>query len=552
MKYKDIWEKINNLSKEELNRKLKLIGINPEEEEFYTEDGKLDKMKVVEDIMKDFVFITPKDTQEIFYYNDGIYHPNGEVLIKEEVQKRIPSITKRMKEEIIETIKGKTYIDREKINEHKNLIHLKNGIFDLETKKIRMFSPEIISTTQIPVKYQEGAECPKILKFLKEVVGEEQIKLTQELFGYILLRDYIFNKAFMLIGSGRNGKTTFLNLITKFLGEDNTVSISLQDLLYNRFAKAKLYGKMANIYDDLPNSRLTATGNFKILTGKGRIWADLKFRSGFEFYNHAKLIFSCNELPRTDDTTEAFFRRWELLKFENYFEGDKEKPNILEEIVTEEELSGLFNWAIKGLERIFKQNGFTKTRETDFVKTEWITLTDPLRAFVEKFVEYDINSYVKKSDFTQAVNEFCEEHDSPKLTSQFIGLKLPSILPKIRSERITIDGKQERIWSGILVKNERCKSGKHEKNKTDIQSYFTLNNNNNNNNNIYIDRNNFGLLSKKVLNIYPKNGVKSGFELEIQANKEFGIEADDFWKIHEKLKYNGVIFEPKSGFFKKT
>ena len=100
----------------------------------------------------------------------------------------------------------------------------------------------------------------------------------------------------MLYGSGKNGKTTFLNLLVRFLGEDNVVNVSLQDLLYNRFSKAKLYGKLANIYDDIPNTKLTGTGNFKILTGKGRVWADLKFKSGFEFVNYAKLIFSCNEL----------------------------------------------------------------------------------------------------------------------------------------------------------------------------------------------------------------------------------------------------------------
>ncbi len=111
----------------------------------------------------------------------------------------------------------------------------------------------------------------------------------------------------MLFGSGKNGKSTLLNLLISFLGEGNTSNVSLQELCYGKFSRIRLFGKQANIHDDLPNTKLSQTGNFKMLTGESKTEGEMKFRQDtIRFNNYAKLIFSCNELPKTEDTTYAF------------------------------------------------------------------------------------------------------------------------------------------------------------------------------------------------------------------------------------------------------
>ena len=68
--------------------------------------------------------------------------------------------------------------------------------------------------------------------------------------------------------------------------------VALQDLEENRFQVAELYGKLANIFADLPNKRLQSSSMFKTLVSGDRITAERKHENPFVFRNHAKLIFS--------------------------------------------------------------------------------------------------------------------------------------------------------------------------------------------------------------------------------------------------------------------
>ena len=179
----------------------------------------------------------------------------------------------------------------------------------------------MIFLKKIPIKYNPNADCPKIKEFINQIMREEDVVVLQELAGYCLWKDYPIQKAFALVGEGSNGKSTFLRLLTKLLGKENVSSISLQDLVNNRFAVANLYGKLANIFADLPPEILKDTAKFKMLTGGDIITAEKKFKNPFKFYNYAKLIFSCNRLPVTYDDTTAFFRRWVIINFPNTFDG---------------------------------------------------------------------------------------------------------------------------------------------------------------------------------------------------------------------------------------
>lgn len=488
--------------------------------QFLDENNKPVPLEIAQEILKETKIITLRDNEQIMYFNDGIYHDGAYTLIKEKAQQLVPFISKRYKEEVVELIKGLTYTDRTELNKYKYYIPVKNGIYDIENKKLIPHDPNILITRQIPIEYDPNATCPKIKEFIKEVVGEDQIKIAQELFGYCLINDYSFNKAFMLFGSGKNGKTTFLNLLIGFLGEDNINSASLQDLCYNRFARKDLFGKLANIYDDLPKTPLTHTGNFKILTGMGKAYADVKFKEHFEFVNTAKLIFSCNELPETDDTTIAFFRRWIIVNFPYMFDGKKCDPTLPQSIMSPQEMSGLFNWALEGLNRIYEQKGFSTSKTTEDIESEWILRTDPLRAFVTKNIEYSPTDYITKEEFARKLNEFCIDHNSAEITKQKIGQRLPAILPKITIERIYINGKQERIWKGIKFKERKNKS---EKQARQI-SKLLLNSSIKEGNNTLLKTglNRFGLLSYKSSKKEEKKHINPSIkDLKNEVGEEF-------------------------------
>ncbi|MFW9881380.1 MAG: DUF5906 domain-containing protein, partial [Candidatus Thorarchaeota archaeon] len=139
----------------------------------------------------------------------------------------------------------------------------------------------------------------------------------EEIFGFLLLREYRYEKAFMFIGTsnGRNGKSKLMELIRHFIGKNNYCSLSLQNLDEKDFSLSELFNKLANIGGDLPDARIEETGTFKKLTGRDSINAKRKFLPDVSFINFAKLIFSTNKVPTVYDSSEAFFNRWILLDF---------------------------------------------------------------------------------------------------------------------------------------------------------------------------------------------------------------------------------------------
>lgn len=163
---------------------------------------------------------------------------------------------------------------------------------------------------QIPIEYNPNAKCPNILRFLGQVFKPKDVFTALEIIGYCLYRSAKYEKAVLCIGKGSNGKTTFLKVIDNLLGSKNMSHVSLQDLGNDRFASAGLYGKLANTFADLKSDKLTHSGPFKMLVSGDFIRAQHKFKNPFEFQNYAKLIFSANEIPQSDDKTYAYFRRW--------------------------------------------------------------------------------------------------------------------------------------------------------------------------------------------------------------------------------------------------
>ena len=204
---------IKNIRKnfEEAKRKLEKI-------EVFKVDGKINPSKIADKILEDYKIIkTTTDNEEMLYYDSGIYMSNAERIITKETKHLIgDKATQHIINEVILHIKALTYINRNEINKHRNLIHLQNGIFNIDTMQLQPFSPGIISAIRIPVFYDESADCPKIKQFLSEIVKEKDIPVIQELFGYILHRSYFIQKAIMLIGGGSNGKSTFLAILKIF------------------------------------------------------------------------------------------------------------------------------------------------------------------------------------------------------------------------------------------------------------------------------------------------------------------------------------------------
>jgi putative DNA primase/helicase len=432
-------------------------------------DGKLVKLNKAEMIeatsnflLKEYKFITFRDNKDCFYYDEqeGIYKC-ADPFIEERVLDYLDEDANiNMINEIANKIKIRRYIDRDLVETDKKYICLENGVFNIDTNEFIDHTPDLIFFSKIPVKYDPIATCPEIDAFFNSLFFDNGgiIKIVEELFGYCLLRSYPLHKAIMLYGSGGTGKTTFMSLLRKFLGESNTCSVSLQDIVYNRFAAHQLHGKLANIFDDLSDIKLRFVGPFQMATGQSKIRADRKHRSAIEFYNHSKLIFSCNTLPdvQTDDPF-AFFRRWIIINFKNNLIRDGNAvPDKISELIAPEELSGLLNKALAGLKRLLDNQEFTYSEDVEDVKNYWMREANNVERFVQEMciVDAQPDSKVDKDDLFADYVDFCNDNDCVPKAKNIFGNELKRLLgSKIRTGRASTDARK-RIWVGIRLNIE--------------------------------------------------------------------------------------------------
>jgi len=421
-------------------------------------------------------FVTLKDTGETYYFNDGIYHPNAEIKIKESIQEVLDdSVNKHRIDETINCIKIATYIDRDKHELPKHIIPVKNGLLNLKTMELSDHNPDYFITQAIPIEYVKDEKCDIFVNFLKQVIIEDEVSVIQEIFGYFLLRDYRYQKAFCFIGTGANGKSTLISVMIAFLGKDNITSVSLQDIVGNRFASARLYQKYANIYPDLSDRALSDTAVFKMLTGGDNIPAELKHRHGFEFVNYAKLIWSANRLPKVkNDDSLAYFRRWIIINFPNRFEGTLADTGLTEKLCNPSVLSGIFNWALDGYKRLLSQDGFSHSKSTEETEEFYIRMSDPVKAFLmdciadygetdelckenKRILRWKACGYIKKARLYELYVGYCQEKHIPAVANNVFSREILSHGHGLKAGQNLIDGKREHVWEGVEILGEEKK-----------------------------------------------------------------------------------------------
>ena len=116
---------------------------------------------------------------------------------------------------------------------------------------------------QLKAAYAPDAGCPLFLRYLESMLAEEEIHLIQEIMGYLLLPVNKAQKSFVFVGAPNAGKSTLLNVVQEILlGSENVSNIPWQNL-GDRFNRAELFGKLANIFADLPSKSIDDNGMFK-------------------------------------------------------------------------------------------------------------------------------------------------------------------------------------------------------------------------------------------------------------------------------------------------
>lgn len=391
----------------------------------------------------------------LYWFSKGVYKPKGEAVIKAAVKRILNHInlskewTPRLAEHVVEYIA----VDAHELWDVPKLdvINVENGLLRVRDRVLLPHSANHLSLIQLPVTYDPSATCPAIEKFVSEVFPADAIPLAWELSGWLMRPDTSIQKAVLLTGEGSNGKSTYLQLQVNFLGKHNTSAISLHKLEENRFASSRLIGKLANICPDLPSSHLESTSTFKALVGNDALDGEFKHKDSFDFTPFCRLVFSANHLPRSQDASHAFFRRWLVVPFDRTIDPSEAVPRTVldAQLSAPGELSGLLNKALDALPRLSQQRGFSESKTVRKAWQEFHATTDPLAVWLSKYTVDDPDAVVPKRTLRAAYGAECEQRGRPTLNENAFGRALRRLRPKIEEKQRTVNGKLHWCYVGI-------------------------------------------------------------------------------------------------------
>jgi putative DNA primase/helicase len=400
------------------------------------------------------------ETGNTLIYREGVYEDFAEVHFKKVLFDAAEHIKK---------VDNGSLINRTGINEvmeranswslrpisafecNQNIYNVSNGILNLDTYELMPHSPDWLLMSKSPSVYDPDAECPQFQEFLDQSLDKKYHPLMGELIGYIFWPQYHVHKAFMFLGPKRTGKSTTMRAIEAVIGQSSCSHASLQDLLENRFMRARLFGKKLNSSGDLPALPLKDVGIFKNMTGEDTIEVENKFEHPFPLANKAKLLFSANTLPRLRSPDEAFYGRWIIVPFENSVYG-REDSQLTAKLTTPEELSGILNLGLAGLSKLRKSNW--KFTYSDDGAAIYRKKSNPLYGFLEDRCVASLEGHIVKADFIMEYNQYTAEMGFPPISSKkALGIEMmdQTIIP-VDTCYPKINGKQVEAWGGIEMK----------------------------------------------------------------------------------------------------
>jgi putative DNA primase/helicase len=373
------------------------------------------------------------------------------------------TIKSKEKSEILEAIKQESRLNKPK-DMKKTWVQFKDTIVDIESGEEFNASSEYFITNPIPYKLhnEKYIKTPIMDKIFEEWVGKDYVQTLYEIISYCLIPDYPIHRIFCFIGEGMNGKSCFLNLLRKFIGEENVCSTELDTLLTSRFEITRLYKKLVCQMGETNFNEMSKTSILKKLSGGDLIGFEYKGKNPFEDINYAKILISTNNLPTTTDKTIGFYRRWLIIDFPNRF---SEKKDILNDI-PEEEYEILAVKCLGILKDLLDKREFNEEGSIEDRAKKYEDKSDPLEKFIKEFMIEDVDGFIWKFDFEKKLNEWCKENKFRQLSEVVIGKKMKEkgIIQELRQSNWITDGqnKRYRAWIGIKLKgNEQGEQDEH-------------------------------------------------------------------------------------------
>jgi putative DNA primase/helicase len=325
-----------------------------------------------------------KINNQLHIYKDGVYI-DGYNEIEAEMIKHISSLNRAKRNEVLAYLM--LLIRNNTPPTDANMIAFKNGIYNIKDDTFIDFAPNIVITNKINWDYNPAAYSELVDTTLNKIACQDnQVRqLLEEAIGYCLYRRNELGKAFILIGDRSNGKSTFLDMVKTMLGDENIASLDMNELS-DRFKTAELFGKLANIGDDIGDEFIANAAIFRKLVTGERINVERKGQDPFEFNNYSKMLFSANNIPRIKDKTGAVQRRLTIIPFDAKFSAEDPdyRPYIKYELREQDCIEYLILLGIEGLKRVLANRKFSQSSRVEQELQEYEESNNPIIGFIKE------------------------------------------------------------------------------------------------------------------------------------------------------------------------
>ena len=485
------------LPKAELERMLSDIIQYQDKKHAKEQAGNVEAMEEKEDTVDGIVdriigehrILTTKDNEQMFHFDGKVWNPtDAEATIKLLCEQEKKGCTNRFVSEVIGKLKRLTFTShsnpvfngqRDEFDSDLSRVTLDNGVLDTATMNVEEHSPNNLSTVLLPVSWTPDKnqvilgdkditvdEIDQLLKgtmfynYIQQCFTDEKGEIlippmytVLEMMASCIFKTNKFHKAFMMIGSGANGKSVCLNFLTAMLGARNVSDVPIQSLAHERFATAELYGKLANIYADIESTELKQTGKLKVLISQDKVYAERKNRDPFYFDNYAKLIFSANKFPQVSDQSDGFFRRFIIINWQRQFSPKERDAELSDKLRDPKELNAVFKCLVVMGKRLTQRGSFLYESTINDMRKDWLKSADPVQMFIDEMViedTFENASIMTKQEVYKAYLEWCTYKEmtpvKPKQLSQHMGEYFEEATRKID------DKGTARVWVGIQIK----------------------------------------------------------------------------------------------------
>jgi len=336
----------------------------------------------------------------------------------------------------------------------KSWIQFKDKFFDIMNGDEVEVTPKYFAVNPIPyaLHKERFTQTPTMDRIFEEWDGKDYVQTLYEILAYCLIPDYPIHRLFCLIGSGMNGKSCFLRLLKKFIGNGNITATELDTLLNSRFEVTRLFKKLVCIMGETNFSEMSKTSIIKKLTGQDVIGLEYKNKTPFDDCNYAKIIIATNNLPSTTDKTIGFYRRWMIIDFPNQF---SEQKDILADI-PEEEFECLTLKCALILKDLLERRSFTNEGSLEDRMEKYEAKSNFLEKFIKEATIEDFNGNITCSDFNKKFWAWCKEHRHREMSETSIGIAMKKVgfIQERKYFSWMFDGRggQARVWTGLTWK----------------------------------------------------------------------------------------------------